>query len=457
MTKKQILTLSITTSTSFATSFSGSAMNLAIPSLSSYFHMGAASVGWITTAYMLVIAAVSVPFGKIADNTSRRNMLIGGVAVFGAASVAGTFAWSAATILFIRAVQGIGAAMLFASNVPIAVSAFPPQQRGKAIGIVSTGVYFGLAIGPALGGFLNNTFSWKAIFYFGAFIAFSSMILAIIFLDKDRVDNKGAKLDLGGNVVYMFMLACIIYGLTGLNSVRFSWAVLVFGILLGVLFTYIELKSEDPVIDVRIFANDRVFTLSNLTALLNYSATFSLGYFVSIYLQVAQGLNSSEAGLIMITQPIVMALLSARTGNLSDKVPAYKLASAGMGVCAAALLFFVFAQVNTPIVVVIMALIVAGIGIALFSAPNTNVVMGCVPPSQYAVANAVLSTMRTTGQTTGMAIITIVVSATIGNVSLYDVPPADLVSTMHIAFIIFTILCIAGMFMSLARRKTQAA
>ncbi|MBR0455987.1 MAG: MFS transporter [Firmicutes bacterium] len=454
MTKEQKMALAVATGTSFTTAFSGSALNLAIPAMGTYFHMGAANVGWITTTYMLVIAAMAVPFGKIADSTSRRNMLVAGVAVFGAFSVLGIFAWSSATILITRAIQGIGAAMIFASNMPIAIDAFPGNERGKAIGIVTSGIYTGLALGPALGGLLNHLFGWKAIFLFGAAIALTSMILTFTGVPKDKQKRAGKTFDLAGNIAYVLMIACLIYGLTAINSFRFGWVILVCGVLLGVLFTHIELKSENPVIDVRIFAEDRVFTLSNLTALFNYSATFALGYLVSIYLQVAQGLTSQMAGLIMIAQPLFMALLSPRMGRLSDRIPAYKLASGGMAVCALTLLFFAFARVNMPIWAIFIALAVAGVGIALFSSPNTNVIMGCVPHSKFAVTNSLLSTMRTTGQTTGMAIVTIVVSATVGNLSLYEVPVTDLIHTMHICFLIFTALCILGIFMSLQRRKS---
>ena len=454
MTKEQKIALAVATGTSFATAFSGSATNLAIPAMGNYFHMGAASVGWITTAYVIVIAAMAVPFGKIADSTSRRNMLAAGVAVFGVASVAAVFMHAAAGILAVRAIMGVGAAMIFASNMPIAINAFPGNQRGRAIGIVTSGIYTGLAIGPALGGFLNNLFGWQAIFLFGAAIAFASMILTLAGVPADRQQKTGAGFDLGGNITYILMIICLIYGLTALNSARFAWVFLLCGIAFGVLFVKIELGFKNPVIDVRIFAEDRVFTLSNLTALFNYSATFALGYFASIYLQVAQGLNSQMAGLVMMTQPVFMAIFSPWMGRMSDRVPAYKLVSGGMAVCAMTLLFFGFTQVHTPVWAIVIALAAAGFGIALFSSPNTNVIMSCVPPQKFAVANSIVSTMRTSGQTIGMAIITLVVSGTIGNVSLYEVPAANLIHTMHICFFIFTGLCILGIFMSLQRRKT---
>ena len=454
MTKEQKIALAVATGTSFATAFSGSATNLAIPAMGTYFNMGAASVGWITTAYVIVIAAMAVPFGKIADSTSRKYMLAAGVAVFGVASVAAVFMGSVAGILTMRAIMGIGAAMIFASNMPIAINAFPGNERGKAIGIVTSGIYTGLAIGPALGGFLNNLFGWQAIFLFGAAIAFASMILTLAGVADDRQKKTGAKFDLGGNIVYILMIICLIYGLTALNSSRFGWVFLLCGVILGVLFVRIELRFENPVIDVRIFAEDRVFTLSNLTALFNYSATFALGYFDSIYLQVVQVLSSQTAGLVMMMQPILMAVFSPWTGRMSDRVPAYKLASSGMAVCALTLLFFAFATAGMPIWAVCIALAAAGFGIALFSSPNTNVIMSCVPPQKFAVANSIVSTMRTTGQTMSMAVITIIVSATVGNISLYEVPQAELMHTMHICFFIFTALCIMGIFMSLQRRKS---
>jgi MFS family permease len=150
-----------------------------------------------------------------------------------------------------------------------------------------------------------------------------------------------------------------------------------------------------------------------------------------------------------------MAILSPRMGRLSDKVAPYKLASFGMGLCALSLLFFGFISEYTSIILIVLALAVAGIGIAFFSSPNTNVIMSCVPPAKFGVANSILATMRTTGQSSGMAIITLVVSGTIGNSSLYQVSPDQLINTIHIAFLIFTGLCAAGIVMSLQRKNVQ--
>lgn len=439
--------------TAFVSTFAGAALNLAIPDMSQYFHMGAASVGWIVTVYLLVIAAISVPCGKLADNTNRRTVLLTGLIVFACSSICSIFAPSTAFLLIMRGLQGLGSSLIFATNMPLAMAAFPPQERGRAIGLVTAGTYFGLAVGPFLGGFLNNTFGWKSIFIFGVCICAIAFVLALIGIPKTENVHNDTKQDVAGNLIFMVMLASFIYGLTALNSLKFGWAFMVFGLLMGILFVKVELKAENPVIDVRIFKESRTFTLSNLTALFNYSATFAIGYMTSIYLQVVQGYSSGTAGLILVTQPFFMAILSPRMGKLSDKIQPYKLASQGMALCAISLGSFMFFTVDTPVWLIVVVLAVAGIGIGIFSSPNTNVIMGCVPPQKFGVGNAILGTMRTTGQSSGLAIITLVVSGTVGDISLYEANPQQLVTTIHIGFAIFTVLCAAGIFMSMQRRE----
>ncbi len=439
--------------TSFITSFFGSALNLSIPDMGAYFNMGAASVGWIITSYMIVVAAFSVPFGKIADSTNRRTVLITGISCFLAASVASVFAPNSAYLIVMRIIQALGASMIFSTNMPIAISAFPPNERGTVIGIVTSSVYVGLALGPVLGGVLNEHFGWRSVFLFGAIICIISLTVTVKGLRPAEQVSAGLKLDVPGNIVFVLMIACIIYGLTTLNTLAFGWAFIAAGIALCVIFAIVELKAENPVIDVRIFTSNLTYTLSNITALFNYSATFALGYLLSIYLQVVMGFSSQTAGFILIAQPFFMAVLSPRMGRLSDRIAPYKLASLGMGLCTLSLLFFSTIKDNTPVWAILISLAVAGVGIAFFSSPNTKVVMECVPSKHFGVANSMLATMRTTGQSTGMAIITLVVSMIVGNISLYTVDHADILATMHTSFTVFTLLCAIGTVFSLVRRK----
>lgn len=443
--------------TSFMTTFMGSALNLSIPNLESDFQVGASLIGWVVTTYTLTVAAFSVPFGKLADAVGRRRILLPGISIFGLCSLGCGFAGNIWLLLALRILQGIGAAMIFATNNPILISVYPPTERGRVLGMSTAAVYVGLSVGPVIGGFLNHHLDWHSIFFLTVILALVSFSLAIksipAEIDAKQMESKGPKADLAGNLLYIVCIVITLYGLSNLSAMKYGWAILVGGLLLGVAFVYAESKEENPVIRISMFTQDKAFTFANLAALLNYGATFAISYLLSIYLQVVMGYTSQTAGLILIAQPLMQALFSPMMGKLSDRMPPYKLATAGMCFCVAGLILFALVGEETSIVFILGALILSGFGFALFSSPNTNAIMSCVQPKDYSVANSILSTMRTVGQSSSMAVVTIVVGLTLGNQSLNSVSPADLVSTMHIIFGIFVVLCAVGVGLSMQRRN----
>ncbi len=190
-----------------------------------------------------------------------------------------------------------------------------------------------------------------------------------------------------------------------------------------------------------------------MAALLNYGATFAISYLMSIYLQVVMGYSSQASGLILIVQPVLMAVLSPYAGRLSDRVSPFKLASFGMALCAAGVLIFAFVGLHTPLWVILAALVVTGIGFAFFSSPNTNAIMACVEQKDYGVASSILATMRSIGHTTSMVVVTLIVSRYMGSKALADAEPQLLIKTMHTAFWIFTVICAVGVFISLKRKS----
>ncbi len=452
---KKILLVALLTS--FMTTFMGSALNLSIPNLEADFQVGAALIGWVITTYTLTVAAFSVPFGKLADVIGRRKILIPGIAVFGCCSLGCAFAGNIWLLLILRILQGIGAAMIFATNNPILISVYPPSERGHVLGMSTAAVYVGLSVGPVIGGFLNHHLDWHSIFFLTVALAAGSFVLAIkgipADVDAKQAETKGPKPDLAGNLLYIACIAITLYGLSSLSTLDYGWAILVVGLLLGAAFVRAESKAENPVIRISMFTQDKAFAFSNIAALLNYGATFAISYLMSIYLQVIMGYTSQAAGLILIAQPLMQALFSPMMGKLSDRMAPYKLATAGMCFCVAGLVLFALVGTETSIVFVLGALVLAGFGFALFSSPNTNAVMSCVEPKDYSVANSILSTMRTVGQSSSMAVVTIVVGITMGRQALTEANPADLISTMHIIFGIFIVLCLIGVVLSMQRRK----
>lgn len=449
--KEKNAAMRVSVITSLMTAFMGSALNLSIPKMGDYFDASATTVSWIITAYMLAIASMSVPFGKLADTTGRRRIFLLGIMGFTLSSGLAAIAWDMTFMLLLRVIQGLSAAMIFATNTAILLSIFPPAERGKALGNLTAGVYVGLSAGPVIGGMLNHYLGWQSIFLVSS--GMGIIALAIAFLHLPKVENleEGRKPDVPGNILYIAMILLVMIGFSGISTMKYSWVLLIMGFALAVVFVLVELRAVNPVIQVRIFRKNPVYTLSNLTALLNYGATFAIGYLGSLYLQLIMGYSSRTAGLILIAQPIVMAILSPVAGRWSDRIAPYKLASLGMVFCAIGLLIFAFVQGDWPLWVILVALLVTGIGFALFSSPNTNAVMSCVEKENYGIASSILTTMRSLGHTSGMAIVTLIMGFSMKNTPLSEAPPEVLLDTMHTGFFVFTGLCITGIFMSLKR------
>ncbi|MFV0518017.1 MAG: MFS transporter [Aminipila sp.] len=450
--ERQKATLTVAVITSFITTFTGSALNLSIPDIGIEFNTSASLVGWIVTAYMLASAAFSVPFGRIADITSRKRILVLGILIFSLCSLAATFAWDIRIILGLRAIQGFGAAMIFSTNIAILISAFPEERKGQVIGYSTASTYVGLSAGPVIGGFCNHYFGWRSIFILTFLVSILVFSIAVTKLPKDDREIKQINKDIKGNILYVSMLVCLLYGLSDFATSLFAKIMIPLGIILSVVFVCHELKAVNPIIELRLFTNNLSYTFSNIAALLNYGATFAIGYLLSIYLQVVMGYSSQTAGIILVAQPVMMALLSPYTGRLSDKFSSFKLASFGMALCGVCLLYFAFLSDSFPLWSIIIALIVAGLGVAFFASPNTNVVMSCVEKSDYGVASSILATMRTIGHTSSMAIVSAVVGLYMGTTALAEAEPEILIKTMHMSFIIFTVICFIGTFISLKRK-----
>lgn len=441
--------------TSFTMSLIGSALNLSIPAIGREFQVTADTVGWMVTGFLLCVAAFSVPFGRLSDITCRKNVLVTGMIVFILTCTGAVLSINFAMLLAFRIVQAIGAAMVLSSNTPILISAYPPEKKGKALGMAIGSVYVGLSVGPVIGGVLNHQFGWRSIFIVAGGLMIVTVIEAIIRLPQEDSEGKGRiRMDYIGSALFVTFVILFMLGLSRIENGIIPLIITAAGLGVGVFFVYYEAHKDDPVLDVHLFRSNIGYALSNLAALINYAATFAIGYLTSIYLQVALGYSSQTAGIIMIAQPLVMAVLTPKIGKLSDRYSPFKLSSLGMGFCAAGTMFFVFVRTDTSIVYILTALVVTGVGFAFFSSPNTNAILSCVDRKDYGVANSVVSTMRSVGQTLSMVIVTIIVTFMLPDVQLEQTAPDSLVNVINTAFMVFAVLCIIGIFISLKRKRT---
>ncbi|TWH55987.1 EmrB/QacA subfamily drug resistance transporter [Desulfitobacterium sp. LBE] len=442
--------------TSFIGAFMSNSVNIAIPALSLDFTVTQLHLNWVVTIYLLTSAALSIPCGRLADIIGRRKLFLIGIGLFCLSSLGCSLTPSFNVLIFFRLCQGVANAMIAGTSMAILTTVVPPQQRGKALGIASAAVYIGLSLGPVLGGLFVKLISWRAIFAFGFAVDALILVLILTKLTGEWKAAAGEVYDYKGAALWISGLTLLLFALSNLALAPFYTLLLIAGLVLLGIFIRVELKSDSPIFALRIFAKNTPFIFSNLATVINYLATFALGYLLALYLQLILGLDSSLAGLILLSQPVLMALLSPLAGRLSDKIQPRILSSVGMAIVTAGLLPIIFFTSSTPIALIVADLVFIGIGYGLFASPNTNAVMSSVDKRYYSIASSTLGTMRLLGQTLSMATVSLMTSHFIGNTSLYspEYPQAFMVS-FKLSFILFTLLCFLGIFASLARGKKE--
>ena len=451
------ITLFVVTLASFLTPFDGSSVNIALPSIGKEFSMDAISLGWVATAYLLASAMFLVPLGRVADIYGRKKLFALGILIFTAASFSMVLCRSGTMLICLRVVQGIGSAMIFGTGVALLMSVFPAQERGRALGINVAAAYTGLSVGPFIGGLLTLHFGWRSIFLVNVPLGLMAIALISSKLKEEWAGAEGEKFDLAGSIIYCFGLTAVTYGFSSFSrwGAMLSACLILAGVLGIFAFIVWEMKIQNPVLNVNVFRGNRAFALSNLAALINYSATFAVGFFLSLYLQYIKIFNPQMAGAILVFQPVVMAVGSPFAGRLSDRIEPRIVASAGMALTAVGLFLLTLLHEDSSLAFIIADLILLGLGFALFSSPNTNAVMSSVEKRFYGVAAGTLGTMRLTGQMLSMGIAMLIFAIHIGHTQITpEYYPAFLISTRS-AFIFFGVLCSGGVLASLARGKVH--
>jgi EmrB/QacA subfamily drug resistance transporter len=449
--KRSVLT--VTAFASFLTPFMGSSVNLALPSIGNEFGVNAVTLNWIVSSYMLSTSVLLLPAGRVGDILGRKKIFTAGLVIFTLTMILLTFTPNIKWLIGARVLQGLGSAMLFATNLAILTSVFPPGERGRAMGINVTAVYIGLSSGPFLGGLLTRYLGWRSIFAFLVPMGILSLILIRTKMKDEWAEAKGETFDWQGAVIYGFSLAALMFGFSKLPSAA-GWAITAAGLILMPIFVMREKRTKYPLFDITLISKNRVFAFSNLAALIHYAATSAIGFFLSLYLQYIKDLGPRDAGFVLMCWPLTMALISPAAGKLSDKQNPGVLASIGMAITSAGLIMLCFLTAGTSLVFVVAVLVIMGIGFSLFSSPNSNAIMSSVEKKQLGNASGMIGTMRNAGQTFSMAIALMLLALFMGQARIDPSNYPQLLGAMKSGFIIFSVLCIAGIFASLARNNS---
>jgi len=448
-------TLFVVCTAHFLMPFMMSAVGVALPAIGRDFNASAMQLGLVETTYVLSASIFLLSMGRMGDIYGRRRIFQYGIVVFTLAGGLLSQAWSIESMIVMRFLQGMGGSMVMATTFAIVVSVFPAEERGKALGIAVASVYAGISCGPFFGGALVTTFGWRSIFYLAVPLGMITFAVSCAKLRGEWAEAKGEPFDWRGSLVYAAAILLLICGASNLDKGLWAWLLALCGTGGLIHFLILESHTEFPVLNVKLLRSNRVFAFSNLAAMLNYAATFGVTFFLSLYLQYVKGLNPREAGTILIIQPIVQAAFSPLCGRLADRFSAATVATIGMGLCAAGLAIAASITATTSIMLIMVMLATLGLGFALFSSPNISVIMGSVPPRYLGVASGLNSTMRTLGMMGSMTIITIIFSIFMEDHAVTPQTQPQFLTSMHTALVTFSVLCIVGIFFSIARIKKQ--
>ena len=453
--KKQLSILITVSISSFMGTFLVSSINIALPAIEKSFGLNAISLSWIITAFLVATGMFLLPVGKLGDVSGNVRLFKLGLIIFTLASALCAVSPSGTWLIVARFVQGAGSAFTNTTGQAILVANFPARNRGQVIGISVASVYTGLATGPFIGGFLTQSLGWHSLFYVAVILGILSTIIAFAFLEKDANEPGGKKkIDFRGTFVFMLGLVALVYGSSHIPS-AFGWALMAFGVIMLILFWIIESRLANPMFETHLFTHNKLFGFSNLAALINYTATSAIVFFLSLYLQKTQGLSPREAGAVIIAQPVMMALFSPVVGRLSDKIQPRYFATLGMAMCSVGLFAMSFFTSATPLGLIVLVLVWEGLGFAFFSSPNMNTIMSSVDKSRYGQASGIASSMRIFGQIVGMTIVTFFFAFYFGDKAVTVIEDNIFLTAMKWGFITFALISLAGIYFSFTRGNVE--
>ena len=447
------LILIICTILSFFTVFAVNAVTIVIPSIAAEYGMSNIIQNWVTIIFLLVVAVLSVPAGQISGKYGLKKITVLSIILFIIISIVNVLVTSQEQFLVCRFVLGISLAFINVTSMAMIVSVFPPEERGKALGINITGVYVGLSLSPVLGGILDYNLGWRSVVLFGVPFLFAILALLLTKIDEEWSSFENIPLDIKGSLTYGIGMVLFMYGFTILNTAM-GIALTVLGIIILIGFALIELREKNPVFDIKFFKNHK-FLSANFASLCAYLATYAVTTILNYHLQYIKGLDSQTAGMILLAAPLCQVVLAPIAGRLSDKFVPQILAAIGMALGTISLFLFSSLSSTTSMEFLFVAMIIYGIGFGLFSPPNTNVIMGSVPPKDTSVASAAVATMRTVGQAMSMGILTLVFAFVMGNVPMIEQYYPLLITSCQITCLICVVLCIASVFASFVGIKSS--
>ena len=391
----------------FMATLDSSIVNISLPTIARYFDVPlSGAIEWVIIVYLVVTAGILLTAGRLADMIGRKPVWIAGLVIFTFGSALCGLSPSLLFLIGARALQGLGGALLMAISPAMLTNAFPPSERGRALGLNAVNVSLGVSVGPTLGGLITQYFSWRWIFYVNVPIGIIGLLATIFYL-KERVPRNAGKFDPLGAVLLAVGLVALTLGLSfgqewGWTSILLIGTIAASVISLG-SFYIVEHRVRNPIIDFSLLRN-RVFLSANLSLVLNFLALFSVSFMLPFYLEELRRFNSVESGLLLTPLPLTIAIIAPFSGSLADRMGTRWLAAGGMILACIGLVEISFLNAQSSILDIVWRLMLIGAGQAIFQSPNNSALMGSAPRNQQGSASGFLATGRVFGQSVSVAL-----------------------------------------------------
>lgn len=436
----------------FMSALDASVVNVTIPVLQQYFKCSIATIEWIIIVYLLVVSSLLLAFGRFGDLHGHKIIYGIGFLIFTLGSAACGMAPTVEMLIVSRAVQALGAGMLFANGPAILIRSFPANQRGRALGIQATMTYLGASIGPSLGGWLTQSLGWRSVFYINVPIGLIAFVFSLAFVRADRPEVAVMEpFDWRGAGFFSIGLVALLLGLD--QGQAWGWtSAAVLGCLGGavallLLFLWLEAHTTAPMLDLSLFAN-RLFSTSTCSSVINYVCMNFVNFLIPFYLQQGRGLGTAEAGLLLTAQTVMMAVAAPISGSISDRVGSRIPATLGMGVLTLGIFLLSRLGANSSFAMILVSLAVVGTGTGIFISPNNSALLGSAPRERQGIASGIQQTSRNIGTVLGVGLSGALLSSFTAREGENTLIPA-----IGNALVIATVIGLAGVAVSFIRGK----
>ena len=440
----------------FLSPFLIASLAISIPVIGSDLGLDIVNLGWVLSSFLLASSAVMLTAGRLGDCIGYKRIFAAGLIFSLVGCITASFASTFPALIISLVIIGVSSGFMWATTIPLRLSAFPPGMRGRLMGHNSAAVYSGVAAGPVIGGVLINYFGWHSIFLAAIPLILLTLLLAGVYVWKlpDNCTRSLSGFDTGGSVLFAVAMITLIYGFSVIPGLM-GFLCIGGSLVLFTVFILYEKRVASPIFDVNLLFGNRKFLLAGNAAMLGYSITAGMMYVMPIFIQSIMGYTPLVTGMVYVGAALCQVIFSIIAGRLSDRATAGYISAAGLVVAVISLVLFLGITTTTSLFIIAGLMMVLYTGMAFFGTPNTYAIMGSVPVEKHGMAAGTIATLRRFGNQFSIAIPMMVFSVILGNVILTNVEIPDFLVSFRIIVGIFVVLTVIGIACSVLQEKVR--